>query len=156
MSSLITGFVMRMRKRATNAQEETTPSLEVLGGKCFKPSRFDEEVKADPTVITVDLSKRVLEAPSTVKGAAQDAFRKAYTALEDQTPVEELPRVNKAFVEATGAPPLAKRASFVVYGAQRPPDRLVLNFYIDSIEWARPTEDALGPEPETTRALIDH
>ena len=44
MSGLIAGFSMQRCKRATNAQEETTLSLEVLGDKRSKPSRFDEEV----------------------------------------------------------------------------------------------------------------
>ena len=69
MSGLVAGFAMRMRKRAANTQEGTTLGLEVPGGKRFKPSRFDEEVQADPTVITVDSPERVLEAPSAVRGA---------------------------------------------------------------------------------------
>ena len=69
MSGLVAGFTMRMCKRAANAQEGTTLGLEVLGGKRSRPSRFDEEVQADPAVIIVDSSERVLEAPSAVGGA---------------------------------------------------------------------------------------
>ena len=54
MSSLVPGFAMRMRKRANNAQKETTPGLEVSGDKHSRSSRFNEEVQADPVVITVD------------------------------------------------------------------------------------------------------
>ena len=57
MSGLVTGFAMSRRKRAANAQEETTLGLKVLGGKRSKPSRFDEEVQADPMVITMDSSE---------------------------------------------------------------------------------------------------
>ena len=44
MSCLVTGFSMRMRKRAANAQEEAILGLEVSRGKRFRPSGFDEEV----------------------------------------------------------------------------------------------------------------
>ena len=54
MSGLVAGFAMRMRKCAANAQEETTPDLEVLGGKRFRLFGFNKEVQADPDVITVD------------------------------------------------------------------------------------------------------
>ena len=43
MSGLVVGFAMQMRKRAANAQGENE--------KC---SRLDEEVQADPVVITLD------------------------------------------------------------------------------------------------------
>ena len=43
-----------------------------------------------------------------------------------------------------------------VHGAQRPPDRLVLSSYIKQMEWAKPIKDALTPDQETTRALIDY
>ena len=50
-------------------------------------------------------------------------------------------------VEATGAsPPLARRASFAVDGAQRPLDRLVLSSYIEPKEWVRPMEDVPAPD----------
>ena len=54
MSCLISRFAVHMCKRASNAQEETLPSLEVLGGKRSRPFGLDEEVQIDPTVITVD------------------------------------------------------------------------------------------------------
>ena len=38
MSSLNVGFAARMRKRAANAQEKTTPGSEGSDGKCFKQS----------------------------------------------------------------------------------------------------------------------
>ena len=44
MSSLTIGFATRMCKRATSAQEETTPGYEVLGGKRPKRSDLDEDV----------------------------------------------------------------------------------------------------------------
>ena len=64
MFGLVAGFAILMRKRADNAREGTTPGLKVPGYKCFRPSRFDEEVQVDPTVIVVDTSDRVLKAPS--------------------------------------------------------------------------------------------
>ena len=45
MSSLIVGFSTQMRKRAANAQEETTPDLEVLGAKHPISFRSEEEVQ---------------------------------------------------------------------------------------------------------------
>ena len=57
MFGLVARFSMRRRKRAANVQEETTLGLEVPGSKRSKPSRFDEEVQAGPTVITMDSSE---------------------------------------------------------------------------------------------------
>ena len=110
MSGLVTRLAMRMPKRAANAQEGTTPRLEVLGGKHSKPSRFNEEVQADPMVITIDSLERVLEAHFVVRGTAQDASRKACVALEDESPTEEFPHVDEAsLVEAIGeSPPWAR------------------------------------------------
>ena len=125
MSSLVIGFTMWMHKRAANAQKGTTLGLEVLGDKCFRPSRFDEEVQADPIVIVADSLERVLEAPSAIGGGAQDASRKACVALEDEIPVREFPYVDDAFIEATNAP--SPRASFTVDGTRRLFDRLVNN-----------------------------
>ena len=62
-----------MCKRATNAQEETTPDLEVLGNKCSRPSKSDEEFQAAPVMIVVDLMEQVIEASSIFGGATQDA-----------------------------------------------------------------------------------
>ena len=47
----------------------------------------------------MDSSERVLEASSTVKGAARDASLNACTALEDEVPVEKFPCVDNASVE---------------------------------------------------------
>ena len=44
----------------------------------------------------------------------------------------------------------------MVHGARRPPDRLVLNSYVEPMEWARHTEDALATDQETVRALINY
>ena len=65
MFGLIIGFAIRIHKLAAKAQEGTTPDLEVLGDKHSRSSRYDEEVQPNPTVIVVDSSERVLEAPST-------------------------------------------------------------------------------------------
>ena len=54
MFGLVAGFSIWMPKQAVIAQEGTTPGLEVLGDKRPKPSKFEEEVQADPTVITMD------------------------------------------------------------------------------------------------------
>ena len=50
-------------------------------------------------VIDVDLSKRVLEAPSAIGGAAQDASRTACAVLEKEAPAGEFPRIDDASVE---------------------------------------------------------
>ena len=98
-----------------------------------------------------------MEASSIVGDVAQDASRKACPALEDETPVGELPRVDKESVEATGVPPpWARQASSTVHSARRPPNRLVLSSYIEPMEWARPTEDEPTLDQETTRALINY
>ena len=83
MFGLVAGFAKWMHKPATNAQENTTPGLEVLGGKCFRLSGLDEEVQADPTVISVDSPERVLKAPFAIRGTAKDASQKACAELED-------------------------------------------------------------------------
>ena len=102
-------------------------------------------------VITVDSLERVLEAHFVVRGTAQDASRKACVALEDESPVEEFPYVDEASLfEAIGeSPPWARQAIFVVDGARRPPDRLVLSLSIKPMEWARLTEDAPALDQET-------
>ena len=113
-------------------------------------------------MITVDSPERVLEAPSTVGDASQHSSRKACSALEDETLAEELPRVEEVPVEASLAesigapPPRARRASLEVLGAQRPPDRLVPNSYVEPMDWARPTEDAPAPDQEIARAFINY
>ena len=61
-------------------------------------------------LITVDFPKKVLEAPSTVGRAAQDAYRKACVALENEILVGEFPQIDEvpveaSLVQATGAPP---------------------------------------------------
>ena len=56
-----------MLKQVANAQEGTTPGLEVLGDKRSRPSRFDEEVQVALTMIAMDLPERVLEASSAVE-----------------------------------------------------------------------------------------
>ena len=45
MSGLVVGFAIRMRKRAANAQEGTTPDLKVSSNKRYRPSRSDDEVQ---------------------------------------------------------------------------------------------------------------
>ena len=68
MSSLVARFAIQMRKLVVDAQEGTTPDLKLPGDKHFRPSRSDEEVQADPTVIVVDSPERVLEAPVCYRG----------------------------------------------------------------------------------------
>ena len=82
--------------------------------------------------------------------------------LEDETLVGERPHVDEAFIEAslleaTGvAPPQPRRVRLIVHGAWKPPDRLVLSSYIEPMEWARPTKDALAPDQETAQAFINY
>ena len=54
MFGLVIGFVIQIRKQATNAKEGTTPGLEVPSDKGSRPSIFDEGVQAAPMVIVVD------------------------------------------------------------------------------------------------------
>ena len=49
-------------------------------------------------MIAVDLPERVLEASSSVGGAAQDA---SCVVLEDEIPHGEFPRINDASVKAS-------------------------------------------------------
>ena len=113
-------------------------------------------------MIAVDSLEQVLEAPSAVGGAAQDSSRNYYATLEDEVPTREVPSVDNAYIEAslvevTNASPLwAKQGRFMVDGAWKPPDMLVLSSYVEPVEWARPTEDASAPDQETTRALINY
>ena len=132
MSGLIIEFAIPMPKRATNAQEGTTPSLEDPGYKRSKPSRSDEEVQAAPTVIAVDSSKRFLEATSVVRGAAHDASRNACVTLKDEVPAEEFPLVDDASVKAS----LVKATDVLPPCIWRPPDKLVLSSYVEP--WSGP------------------
>ena len=140
MFGLVVGFSIQMCKLAANAQEGTTPGLEILTDKLSRPSKSDKEVQAASTVIVVASLERVLEDMSTVGGAAQDASRNLYAALEDEVPTEEFPRVDDvpieaSFIEVTNEPPpRARRARFAVDGARRPPDRLVLSSYVERME----------------------
>ena len=111
----------------------------------------------------MDSPERVLETLSADRGATQYASRKACAALEDEIPVKEFPRVDEAFVEAslveaTSAPPplRARRASFTVYDAWRPPDRLVLRSYVEPMECDRLMKDASAPDYETNLVLINY
>ena len=70
MSGLVAGFATRMCKRVANAQEETTPALEVPSGKRSRPFGLDEKIQADPVVITMESLERVLESLSAIGGAA--------------------------------------------------------------------------------------
>ena len=60
MSGLVPEFSTWMPKRATDAQEGTTPVLEVSGDKHPRLSRSEEEVQANSVVITVDLQTEFL------------------------------------------------------------------------------------------------
>ena len=104
-------------------------------------------------MITVDLPEQAFEAPSTVGGAFQS---------EDETPTGELPRVDEASIEASLAeaidvpPPQARQASLAILCAWRALDRLVLSLYVEPMELARPKEDALAPNQEIARELINY
>ena len=152
MSGLVVGFSMRMRKQVANAQGETFSSLKVLDDKCSKRSRLDEEVQADHAVITVDFPERLFEALSVVGGASQS---------KDETPARELPHVDEASIEASLSEaidvpsPQARQVSLAVLCVWRALDRLVLSLYVEPMEWARPKEDMLAPNQETSRELIN-
>ena len=139
MSGLISRLAMWIRKRVANAQEETTPNLEVSGSKHSRPSGLDKEVQADPTMITIESLERVLEAPFAIGGAIQDASRKACAVLEDETPVEEPLCVDEASITCRS------NRCFIVMGqshsswCSEAPDRLVLSSYVEPMEWAKPT-----------------
>ena len=95
MFGLVVGFAKWMHKPTANAQEKTIPSLEVPGGKCFRLFGLYEEVQADPMVILVSLSERVLKAPFSIGGTAQDASRKACAELEDGAQSRNFPMLTK-------------------------------------------------------------
>ena len=62
MSGLISCFAARMRKRATNAQGLTAPSVEVPGGKRLKLTSPDEEANKSSTLINVDSLNQASDA----------------------------------------------------------------------------------------------
>ena len=62
MSGLVSGFSVRMRKRATSAQGETTLGTEVLGRKCPKLSGSDEKAQKSPVIINVDSPDQAFDA----------------------------------------------------------------------------------------------
>ena len=74
MFGLDARFATRMPKRASNAQEGTTPVLEVSSDKHLRLSRSEEQVQANSIVITVDFSERVFEAPSAIGVAVGGAI----------------------------------------------------------------------------------
>ena len=62
MSSLVAGFSVRMRKRATSTQGETTLGSEVSGEKRLRRSDLDEEAQKSPTIIAMDSPERAFDA----------------------------------------------------------------------------------------------
>ena len=69
MLSLAIGFALRMRKRATSAQRETTPGSEVPDGKRPKRYPLDEKVQKSPTVVTLDSPERASDTLPSLEGA---------------------------------------------------------------------------------------
>ena len=163
MSSVATGFVMRMRKWATSAQGETTPGSEVSGNKRPKRSDPNEEAQKSPTIITVDSPKRASDVVSALEGAAQDTSKEACASLEDGAPIGGPPNADQAVSEAPSietnvSPPLqARRFSLAIPDAckARLLDRLVLGSYVKPMKWGRPSTDTSAPSPDATREIID-
>ena len=126
MSSLDTGFVARMRKRATSAQGETTPGFEVLGEKRSKWSGLDEKVHNSPTIVSLDSLERVFDAFPTLEGVAQDASREACASFKDGIPTGGPLSPDKVLGEAPSAetvvsPLLSDRQSgLIIVGLLRP------------------------------------
>ena len=109
---------------------------------------------------SIRMRKRAANArKGTVEGATQDA---SSATLEDDIPTGEFPRVDDtsikaSLVEVIDTPPLqARQARFLVYGARRPPNRLVHSSYVEPMEWARPTEDALTLNQVTAWELTNY
>ena len=86
MFSMTAEFVARKRKRATNAQGETTLGSEVYGEKRPKWLDPDEEAQKSMAVITVDSIEQAPNALLTLEGVFQDASREACVSLEDGVP----------------------------------------------------------------------
>ena len=83
MSSLATGFAVRMCKRAVSSRGETTPVSEVPDGKWPKRSGPDRKAQNSLDVIAMDSLERATDALPTLKGAAQEALREPCASLEN-------------------------------------------------------------------------
>ena len=70
MSSLANGFALRMCKRATSIEGETTLGSEASSGKCPKRSGPGEEAQKGMTAIAVDSPERAFDALPALEGAA--------------------------------------------------------------------------------------
>ena len=95
MSSLGVGFSAQIRKRAASAQEETTPSFEVYGGKHPKRSGPNKEAQESRAVITLDSPERASDVVPTLEGTTQEAYREACALLEDGSIAQGPPSVDK-------------------------------------------------------------
>ena len=110
----------------------------------------------------MDLLERALEALFVVKGAAQGSSREACVTLEGVVLGEEPPSIDGTsigapIVEATGVPPSqARRISPALPGAWRPLVRLMLGSYVKPLEVVLPKKDALAPDQEVARVLINY
>ena len=157
-SSLAAGFATRMRKRAANAQGETTPCSEGPDDKCFKQSGPAEEVQIIPVVIFMDSLKRASSALPDLEGDA----REGYASLEDGAPTGEPPLdgevANEALriEEAIGPLPWAIQHCLALYGARRtrPPNKLILGSYVKSLKWSRSSTDTSAPDQEVAQLHI--
>ena len=70
MSSLVVGFSVRMRKRATGSKGETTPRS---GGKRSRQSFLDDEVQTDWAIISMDSPGQAPNDQSALEGALNEA-----------------------------------------------------------------------------------
>ena len=94
MSSHTAGFIARMRKRAVDAQGETTPDSEGPCDKCPRRSGLEKEAHKSSVVIVADSPEQAPDVMLALKGVAQGALQKACATLEDQAPPEGSPKAN--------------------------------------------------------------
>ena len=134
MSYLVSGFAMRMSKRAANALGLTASGVEVPGGKGPKLVDLDEETQKNPMIINVDFPDQASDAQPALEGAPQDAPKEACAPSEDRIPAEGSLGaegvVAEAPLEVVVAPSFSTRLASV--GPRRPRmlDRLLLSSYV--------------------------
>ena len=113
MSSLATGFAVRMCKQAASAQGKTTLGPKVSSRKRSRWLGPNEEAQKSPIVIAVDSPKRVSDALLALEGASQDASKEACALLEDGVPIEGPPNavgvVGEALLEIVVGPSFSVR-----------------------------------------------
>ena len=151
MSSLVTGFAVQMRKRATGSKGETTPRS---GGIRSRRSSSNEEVKKDWAIISMDSPDRAPNDQLALEGVPNEAS----ASLEEGILIGGPPNVNKIGEKVpsgvTATPVLPPRSTDTEPSIKRLFDQLLLNTYVPSYGRIHPPTGMVAPNLEGALEII--